>query len=593
MFVITLLIAVVIALAAFFFYWVNYIGPEQIGMPIRHFGKSLKGGVIAFNGEAGWQANLLSPGRHLLIPFWETMQIHPWVRIPTGTYGIVISQIGEDLEPGERFVCYTPPKGKSLADVLFNPRLYLSSGGQKGPLLLVLPPDWRGPVHPGAFLVVTINGVFGNPVGPKQRLSVQEVLAGYGMTPKDLRVTQIKKGYYGSVESRIGNPPPAGSVATRPKKLQLQSHTPAEALKADLSRHNSYQNPHGFLEVGGYTGQQVDPLGTGVYTINRMVFEVKTGPSYELTEVAAGYVAVIKSRVSTFEPPKTEDQDKSTLVACGQIGVWETALGPGAYVLERSVLQAIRIPTHIIRGEVTRGSENSENGPESYQLKAIHADTVDNLEATVYYKVLVRISPENAPRFVITTGGVDNFFGSLLSALMSDLIRQTTQTMPAVEIVPNRQNIIKDVESGLGKVLATDYAVNLERFILGNVDLQKEIAEAVQDQAVQTQQVETQKARHQAEKARHQAEEEAGKADGAREREATRGLSDVLGSDGARQVLVSRAGQAPIPRVVVSTGIGESGAGTGATAGAILAETAEATKEEKPQAQSPEPEATE
>ena len=41
----------------------TYVGPTEIGLPIKRFGAKLgDGGVIAFNGEAGYQAELLMPG---------------------------------------------------------------------------------------------------------------------------------------------------------------------------------------------------------------------------------------------------------------------------------------------------------------------------------------------------------------------------------------------------------------------------------------------------------------------------------------------------------------------------------------------------
>lgn len=57
---------------------------------------------IAFEGEAGYQAGLLLPGLHFrLWPFFIVRR-HAYVQVPSGTVGVVISQVGLPLEQGAK-----------------------------------------------------------------------------------------------------------------------------------------------------------------------------------------------------------------------------------------------------------------------------------------------------------------------------------------------------------------------------------------------------------------------------------------------------------------------------------------------------------
>ena len=75
------------------------IGPTQIGLVNKRLSFStLKAdNPIAFEGEAGYQEQLLMPG--LRFKLWPVFIIekHPWVQVPAGEIGVVIGQVGEPL----------------------------------------------------------------------------------------------------------------------------------------------------------------------------------------------------------------------------------------------------------------------------------------------------------------------------------------------------------------------------------------------------------------------------------------------------------------------------------------------------------------
>src|SRR3989442_1036363 len=80
------------------------IGPTEVGLVMKRFSlkKLSDDNPVAFNGEAGFQADLLMPG--LRWKFWLLYSVRkfPWVQVPAGEIGVVISQIGQPLPMGAK-----------------------------------------------------------------------------------------------------------------------------------------------------------------------------------------------------------------------------------------------------------------------------------------------------------------------------------------------------------------------------------------------------------------------------------------------------------------------------------------------------------
>ena len=138
-----------------------YIGPKERGLLTKKFGAPLpQGDIIAFNGEAGYQANLVQPGwRFVLKPVYSIAKI-PLVQTTANGGGIIISQIGKDIPTG--FINATG-SGLTLEDYR-DPKVFLSKGGQKGIQRIMLPISTSMEVHPIAFVIKTTQGIYGKPL---------------------------------------------------------------------------------------------------------------------------------------------------------------------------------------------------------------------------------------------------------------------------------------------------------------------------------------------------------------------------------------------------------------------------------------------
>src|SRR5438270_10162318 len=192
------------------------IGPAQVGLVVkrvssRHNGTDIP---IAFNGEAGYQAELLMPG--VRFKLWPTYAVikHPWVQVPAGEIGVVISQIGRPLATGSKSAAYSPEFGNCT-----NLRAFLEGGGQKGVQRPVLPPGTLAPIHPVAFLVVTATKAYGLPVDAQLITRGPLSPSSFGLSPNQLRVTVIApdgdQDVVGIVTTLDGEPLPPAAIAGR------------------------------------------------------------------------------------------------------------------------------------------------------------------------------------------------------------------------------------------------------------------------------------------------------------------------------------------------------------------------------------------
>lgn len=138
-----------------------YIGPDEIGLVIKNFGNPLpKGQILAFNGEAGYQADVLAPGWRFKTPYFYHVEKFPVLQIPSDSVGVILSQIGKDLPAG---ALNATGEGLSAEDYK-DPRVFIGKNGEKGIQRIVLPYSSTWTLNPVAFVVRTTAGTWGKPM---------------------------------------------------------------------------------------------------------------------------------------------------------------------------------------------------------------------------------------------------------------------------------------------------------------------------------------------------------------------------------------------------------------------------------------------
>jgi hypothetical protein len=359
--------AAIVVAAIFVFQSLHRIGPTEVGLVTKRFGwkKLAKDSPVAFDGEAGYQADLLMAGLRWKTWLYFSVEKHPWVQVPAGEIGVVIAQVGQPLPIGAKSAVYRKEFGNFA-----NLRTYVQAGGQKGVQRPVLPPGSLVPIHPVGFLVVTRSRVYGLPISPELRAKTGrggELLpTSLGLQPEALDLVRIEpqvpsKGgapvdMVGIVTTYEGDPLPSGDIATRLggyadiAQLEKGDATDAHIIEALLGSknilHNNYQDFQAFLENGGHIGLQHDPLLYGAYALNPFLVSVELVP---MLMVKQGQVAVIKAYVGLATQDTSGAEFKfGSLVRPGHRGVWEEPLRTGKYPLNPRCYEAEIVPTAIL-----------------------------------------------------------------------------------------------------------------------------------------------------------------------------------------------------------------------------------------------------
>src|SRR5512146_1380470 len=128
---------------------IRFIPNNRIGIVEKRFGqRSVKGGFIALNGEAGYQPDVLRGGVHYLVPFQYVVHIAPLVTIPQGKIGYVFARDGEPLSPMQ--VLASNVTANDFQDVA----AFLNNGGQRGPQRQILR-EGTYAINLAQFVVIT------------------------------------------------------------------------------------------------------------------------------------------------------------------------------------------------------------------------------------------------------------------------------------------------------------------------------------------------------------------------------------------------------------------------------------------------------
>jgi hypothetical protein len=505
------------------------IGPTQVGLIRKRIGSCLPDdNPIAFKGEAGYQSELLMPGLRFKFCLIYAVTKHPWVQVPAGQIGVVISQIGQTLPIGAKSAVYKTEFG-NFSDL----RNFVEKGGQKGVQRPVLPPGTMAPIHPLGFLVITKPRVFGVPVSEEYRKLADEKgrwsFAAFGLIENQLEVTRIEPtateesgkihDMIGIVTTLEGPPLPEGDIASRLGGFSDIAGLEMEAGNNDTrlieqilgnqnEKHNSYQDFQRFLDLGGRIGLQYDPLLYGAYTLNPFLVRVETVP---MLVVEQGQVAVIKAYVGLPTQDTSGIEFKfGSLVRPGHRGIWQEPLRTGKYPINPRCYQPVIVPTFIITlnwADVVSQAHNLDA-----QLKQIEAKSSEGFNFAIDLQVQIHIPDTQAPFVISMVGSVSNLVNEVLQAAVGNHFRNKLQSMPAVKFISSRESVQQGaydyVKEELGK-----YRVETRGVYIQAVVLPQQLVEVLTQREIANQEVETYKMQRAAQDQRIETEKAKGTAD--------------------------------------------------------------------------------
>lgn len=482
------------------------IGPGEVGLVNKIVGASLADGqLIATDGQAGYQLDLLMPGLRFKLWPLNKVETYPWVQVPPGNIGVVLAQVGEPLPNGAKSAAFKDEFG-SFVDV----KAFLNGGGQRGVQRPVLPPGTTVPIHPIAFVVITGSETFGEVLSDTTRAIMETV------DKAALQVTTISprdgKDYVGVVTTLDG--PPSGEIASRIGGFadiseMETSATPSEIIQRVLQSknnlHNNYQDFTAFLANGGCIGLQHDPLLYGSYLLNPFLVQVQ---HFEMLVIEQGQVAVIKSYVGLPTVDTSGEEFKfGAIVRPGHQGIWSEPLRTGKYPLNPRIYMEVMVPTSILT--LNWSEANSEAHNLDSNLSAIAAKSRDAFPFAIDLQVQIHVPDTQAPRVISMVGTMENLVNEVLQSAVGNHFRNKLQTLGATEFIEERDSVQAEAQRIITDFLKA-YHVETRGVYIQDVVFPPELVAVLTEREIASQQKATYAQQREAEQARVEVEKARG-----------------------------------------------------------------------------------
>ena len=275
------------------------------------------------------------------------------------------------------------------------------------------------------------------------------------------KMITVPQGSYRTLSAKDGKPLPQGVTYAPDFGAELNSYLDATAFLTSA-------NPN-----VGFKGPQTTILPPGTHWVNTYLWTVSDNRA--VTDIKQGFVGVIKSNTSTsvnfganmvaaypesceavpVPVSRGENSLSSPLMPVGCVGIWSVALPPGKYYVNEDVFAVTPIDTRVqaweykggylsravdlsvdSKGEITQSERSVQvDKPEGAADEAIGIK-IDGYTIHQSLRVLVQVTPENAPFIVATVGGMDEVENRIITPVVQSAVRDLSgQFITVVEAV--------------------------------------------------------------------------------------------------------------------------------------------------------------
>lgn len=434
------------AVVYFLYSSIVYVPNSKVGIMEKLWsGKgSVKSGIIALGGEAGYEPDMLRGGFHLLFPFMYRVHKKDLVFVPQGEVAYVFARDGVALSPGQTLGAND--KAGNFEDV----RDFLAKGGNKGPQRKILR-EGVYPINLAQFVVLTRSRVY----SLENSEDTDAIKAMYktieerdGFSPM---IIDDKSDSIGIVTIHDGPALPVGELIAR---VVGQN-------EAGVSTHNNFQDPDSFLKSGGFRGKQQQVLVDGTYYINRLFATVEI---IGKTIISMGNVGVVISYTGQKgKDISGEEYQHGELVNEGERGVWEKPLLPGKYPFNSFSGKAIEVPT---TNFILKWESNASGSKFDANLKEISLITKDAFEPTLPMSVVVHIDYRKAAKVIQRFGNIQQLVEQTLDPMVSAYFKNTAQTKTLIELLQDRSEIQQKALADMREKFQA-YNLELQEVLIG------------------------------------------------------------------------------------------------------------------------------
>lgn len=438
-----------LVLVLFLLSGIRYIPNNKIGVIEKRISGrgSIKSGIIALNGEAGFQPNMLRGGLHYLMPIQYAVHVLPIVTIPQGKIGYVFARDGKPLPPSQTLA------SNEKADDFQDAMVFLKAGGSRGPQRKILR-EGSYAIHLAQFVVIAEERVYALALDKAEEELFRRM------------ATLIKERDGFNPVVIKGHDDMLGIVTVHDGPSLAQGQIIAPTVGEDPANvatyHNSFQDPERFLAGGGMRGRQYQALVEGTYYINRLFATVELVPK---TIIEVGNVGVVVSYTGAVGTDLSGEQYKhGELVQKGLRGVWSEGLMPGKYAFNTYAGKVNMVPTtnFILKWN------KSESGEHKYDenLAEVSLITKDAFEPSLPLSVVVHIDYRKAPLVIQRFGDIKRLVEQTLDPMVSAYFKNIGQTRTLIQLIQDR-SAIQQIAGEQMKEKFAQYNLELQEVLIG------------------------------------------------------------------------------------------------------------------------------
>lgn len=428
---------------------IRYIPNNRIGLVEKRFSGSgsLRSGLIALNGEAGYQPMVLRGGLHYLMPVQYVVHMAPLVTIPQGKIGYVFARDGKQLAADQ--VLASNDTVSDFQDV----EAFLRDGGQRGPQRRVLR-EGTYAINLVQFVVITEERVFSLPLSHEE-IEVIRRMADVIGERQGFRPVVIK-----DTDDLVG----IVTVHDGPSLVQGEIIAPIvgqEPTQAE-TYHNNFQSPDCFLRAGGFRGRQLQVLVEGTYYINRLFATVEM---IKKTIIDVGMVGVVVSYTGAAGDDLSGTEYRhGELVERGKRGVWNEPLLPGKYAFNTYAGTVVLVPTTNIILKWIRSEYGSHGYDEN--LAEVSLITKDAFEPSLPLSVVIHIDYKKAPLVIQRFGDIKRLVEQTLDPMVAAYFKNIAQTRTLIQLLQER-SLIQQLAGQEMRQKFAHYNLELEEVLIG------------------------------------------------------------------------------------------------------------------------------
>ncbi len=427
----------------------RYIPNNKVGVVEKwwSFKGSLESGLIAMNGEAGFQPELLRGGLHFMMPLQYRIHSLPLVTISQGKVGYIFARDGQSLPATQALAANT------TANDFQDAAKFLKSGGQRGPQRKILR-EGTYAFNLVQFVVITNDRVYGLALEKSEE----------EMFKRMANIITQREGFEPVVIKGTDDLVGIATVHDGPSLAsgQIIAATVGEDSNDAATYHNSFQDPEKFLQAGGRRGRQLQVLVEGTYYINRLFATVETIPK---TVIEVGNVGVVVSYTGETGADISGNEYKhGELVQNNQRGVWNVPLLPGKYAFNTYAGKVIMVPTTNFILKWNREESGAHRFDEN--LAEVSLITKDAFEPSLPLSVVVHIDYRKAPLVVQRFGDIKRLVEQTLDPMVSAYFKNVGQTRTLIQLLQDRSDI-QQVAGEQMKAKFDQYNLELQEVLIG------------------------------------------------------------------------------------------------------------------------------